>query len=197
LAHPVVGNPELDPERSQGFDVGVSRSFWDGRIETRASYFDIVVKDQIDFDAGPPPLLVNRSEIESHGFEVELRADPFSWLGLTGSVTHTATDIKGSSAHLLNRPRWQGSLSLVWNPLAAVTVRSTALFVGSVKDSSIPTGPDTLDSWTRVDLSAVWRLNENITVFLEIDNLLDSDYEEAIGFPAPGIRPRAGVQWRL
>jgi outer membrane cobalamin receptor len=197
LAHPVVGNPELDPERSQGFDVGVSRSFWDGRIETRASYFDIVVKDQIDFDAGPPPLLVNRSEIESHGFEVELRADPFSWLGLTGSVTHTATDIKGSSAHLLNRPRWQGSLSLVWNPLAAVTVRSTALFVGSVKDSSIPTGPDTLDPWTRVDLSAVWRLSEHITVFLEIDNLLDSDYEEAIGFPAPGIRPRAGVQWRL
>jgi vitamin B12 transporter len=197
LAHPVVGNPGLDPERSQGFDLGVSRSFWDDRIEARATYFDIVVKDQIDFDAGPPPLLVNRSKVESQGFEVELRADPYSWLGFASSVTHTATDIKGSSAQLLNRPRWQGSLSLVWSPIPAVTVRSTALFVGPVKDSSIPTGPDTLDSWTRVDLSAIWRLTSNITVFLEIDNLLDSDYEEAIGFPAPGIRPRAGVQWRL
>jgi outer membrane cobalamin receptor len=47
-----------------------------------------------------------------------------------------------------------------------------------------------------VDLSAVWRLSENITLFLEIDNLLDSNYEEAIGFPAPGIRPRAGLQWQ-
>ncbi|MBW2398332.1 MAG: TonB-dependent receptor [Deltaproteobacteria bacterium] len=197
LAHPVVGNPGLDPERSQGFDLGVSRSFWEGRIEARASYFDIEVKDLIDFDAGPPPLLVNRSKIESRGFELELRVDPVSWLGLTGSVTHTATDIKGSSANLLNRPRWQGHLTLVWNPLPSVTVRTAALFVGSVKDSSIPTGPVTLDSWTRVDLSAAWRLNEHITVFLEIDNLLDSDYEEAIGFPAPGIRPRAGVQWRL
>jgi vitamin B12 transporter len=112
-------------------------------------------------------------------------------------VTHTATDIKGSSANLLNRPRWQGNLSLVWNPLATVTVRSAALFVGSVKDSTIPTGPDTLDPWTRVDLSAVWRLNEHVSVFLEISNLLGSDYEEAIGFPAPGIRPRVGAQWRL
>jgi outer membrane cobalamin receptor len=197
LAHPVVGNPALDPERSDGFDVGVSRSFWDGRIEARVSYFNIEVKDPIDFDAGPPPLLVNRSKVESQGFEMELRADPFSWLRLTGSVTHTATDIKGSSAHLLNRPRWQGNLSVVWNPLAAVTLRSAALFVGPVKDSSIPTGPETLDPWTRVDLSAVWRLDERLSVFLEIDNLLDSDYEEAIGFPASGIRPRAGVQWRL
>jgi outer membrane cobalamin receptor len=116
---------------------------------------------------------------------------------LSGSVTHTATDIKGSSAHLLNRPRWQGNLSLVWNPVAAVTLRSSALFVGPVKDSSIPTGPDTLDSWTRVDLSAIWLLNEHLSVFLEIDNLLDADYQEAIGFPASGIRPRAGIQWRL
>jgi outer membrane cobalamin receptor len=197
LAHPVVGNPGLDPERSRGFDVGVSRSFWDGRIEARASYFDIEVKDQIDFDAGPPPLLVNRSKVQSRGFELELRVDPFSWLSLTGSATHTATDIKGSSAELLNRPRWQGNLSLVVDPLASVTVRMAAIFVGSVKDSSIPTGPVTLDSWARVDLSAIWRMSEHIAVFIEIDNLLDSDYEEAIGFTAPGIRPRAGVRWRL
>lgn len=197
LAHPIVGNSELDPERSQGFDVGLSRSFWDDRVEVRISYFNIEVKDQIDYDAGPPPLLVNRSRIESQGFELSLRADPFSWLGFGGSVTHTATDIKGSSADLLNRPRWQGNLSLVWNPVAAVTLRSTALFVGPVKDSSIPTGPDTLDSWTRVDLSASWLLNEHLSVFLEIDNLLDADYQEAIGFPASGIRPRAGIEWRL
>jgi len=197
LAHPVVGNPGLDPERSRGFDVGVNRSFWDDRIEVRVGYFDIEVKDQIDFDAGPPPRLVNRSKVESRGFELEVRADPFSWLRLTGNVTHTATDIKGSAAQLLNRPRWQGDLSLVWNPLASVTVRSAVLFVGPVKDSSIPTGPATLDSWTRVDLSAVWRLNEHISAFLAIDNLLDADYEEAIGFPAPGIRPRVGVKWRL
>jgi outer membrane receptor protein involved in Fe transport len=197
LAHPVVGNPDLDPERSEGFDVSVGRSFWGGRIAARATYFDIEVKDLIDFDPGPPPLLVNRSKIESHGFEMELRADPFPWLGFTGSVTHTVTDIKESSADLLNRPRWQGNLSLVWNPFPAVTLRTVALFVGPVKDSSIPTGPDTLDSWTRVDFSTVWRLDEHLSVFLEIDNLLDADYEEAIGFPASGIRPRAGVQWRI
>jgi outer membrane receptor protein involved in Fe transport len=112
-------------------------------------------------------------------------------------VTHTATDIKGSSANLLNRPRWQGSLSAVFYPHASLTIRTAAIFVGSVKDSSIPTGPVTLDSWTRVDFSAIWQLSEHIRIFLEIDNLLNADYEEASGFRAPGIRPRAGVEWRL
>ncbi len=61
----------------------------------------------------------------------------------------------------------------------------------------MPTGATTLDSWTRVDLSASWRPFEHLTVYLEIDNLLDAKYEEAVGFRAPAIRPRAGVRWRL
>ncbi len=79
----------------------------------------------------------------------------------------------------------------------SVVVRVAALIVGKVKDSSFPTGNQTLDSWVRVDLSASWSPREHLRFYLEIDNLFDADYEEALGFPAPGVRPRAGVQWRL
>jgi len=86
---------------------------------------------------------------------------------------------------------------LVWTPVESVTIRASALIVGSVKDSSEPTGNVTLDPWGRVDLSASWRVREHVSLYLEIDNLFDSNYEEAIGFRASGIRPRAGVRARF
>jgi vitamin B12 transporter len=55
----------------------------------------------------------------------------------------------------------------------------------------------TLDPWGRVDLSASWRVREHLSLYLEIDNLFDSNYEEVIGLRAPGIRPRAGVRARF
>jgi outer membrane receptor protein involved in Fe transport len=105
--------------------------------------------------------------------------------------------LRHTSDDLLNRPRWQGALTLVWIPVKDVTIRAAALIVGSVKDSSVPTGNVTLDPWGRVDLSASWRVRKHVSLYLEIDNLFDSNYEEAIGFRAPGIRPRAGVRARF
>ncbi len=78
-----------------------------------------------------------------------------------------------------------------------MTVRAAALIVGAVKDWSVPTGDVTLDPWGRVDLSASWRFRKRVELYLEIDNLFDANYEEVIGFRAPGIRPRAGVRARF
>jgi outer membrane cobalamin receptor len=199
LASPVVGNPNLVAERSKGWDLGVSRNFWKDRIDGRITYFEIEVKDLIDIVFPPllPPLLVNRSKAVSRGFEFELSARLCDSLDLDGNLTFTDTDIRNTSDDLLNRPRWQGALTLIWTPVKDVTIRAAALIVGSVKDSSVPTGDVTLDPWGRVDLSASWRVREHLSLYLEIDNLFDSNYEEVIGLRAPGIRPRAGVRARF
>jgi outer membrane cobalamin receptor len=199
LANPVVGNPDLVAERSKGWDLALSRSFWKGRIEGRIAYFEIDVKNLIDFvfefDPEPRPLLVNRSRVVSRGFEFQLSARLFDSLDFDGNLTFTDTDIRHTSDDLLSRPRWRGALTFVWTPIESVTLRASALIVGSVKDASVPTGRAnvTLDPWGRVDLSASWRVRKNLSLYLEIDNVFDSNYEEVVGFRAPGIRPRAGV----
>jgi outer membrane receptor protein involved in Fe transport len=43
----------------------------------------------------------------------------------------------------------------------------------------------------------MWTLNAHWQFFLVVDNLFDADYQEALGFPAPGITPRGGVQARF
>ncbi len=197
LANPVVGNPDLVAERSKGWDLALSRSFWKNRVDGRIAYFEIEVRNLIDFVPAPKPQLVNRSRVVSRGFEFELSARLLDSLDLDGNLTFTDTDIRHTSDDLLNRPRWQGALTLIWTPVKDVTIRAAALIVGSVKDSSVPTGDVTLDPWGRVDLSASWRVRKHVSLYLEIDNLFDSNYEEAVGFRAPGIRPRAGVRARF
>jgi outer membrane cobalamin receptor len=63
-----------------------------------------------------------------------------------------------------------------------------------VPDSSIPTGPKTLDAYARVDLAVNWTLTRHWQVFVAVDNLFNANYEEFIGFPAPSVSPRAGVR---
>ena len=201
LASPVVGNPDLVAERSRGWDLALSRSFWKDRVDGRIAYFEIEVKNLIDFviEFVPEPTaqLVNRSRVVSRGFEFELSAKLFDSLDLDGNLTFTDTDIRNTFDDLLSRPRWQGALTLVWTPVKAVTLRASVLIVGSVKDDSVPTGNVTLDPWGRVDLSASWRVRKHVSLYLEIENLFDSNYEEVIGFRAPGIRPRVGVRARF
>ncbi len=197
LANPVVGNPGLVAEHSKGWDLGLSRSFWKGRVDGRLAYFEIEVKDLIDFVSDPRPLLVNRSKVVSKGFEFELSVRPFDALYINGNLTFTDTDIRNSSDDLLNRPRWRGALTLIWDPVKDVTIHVAALIVGSVKDSSVPTGDVILDPWGRVDLSVSWRVRKHVSLYLKIDNLFDSNHQEAVGFRAPGIRPRVGVTARF
>jgi outer membrane cobalamin receptor len=197
LASPTVGNPDLVSERSKGWDLGLDRSFWKGRVDGRIMYFEIEVKNLIDFVSDPRPLLINRSRVVSRGFEFELNAKLFDSLDFNGNLTFTDTDIRDTADDLLNRPRWQGALTLLWTPVESVTIRASALIVGSVKDSSEPTGNVTLDPWGRVDLSASWRVRKHVSLYLEIDNLFDSNYEEVIGLRASGIRPRAGLRARF
>ncbi len=197
LASPVVGNPDLVAERSKGWDLGLTRSFWQDRVDGRITYFEIEVKNLIDFVFEPFPSLINRSRVMSRGFEFELNAKLLDSLDLNGNLTFTDTDIRDSPDVLLNRPRWQGALTLIWTPVEDVTLRTSALIVGSVKDASVPTGGTALDPWGRVDVSASWRVRKHVSLYLEVDNLFDANYQEAVGFRAPGIRPRAGAQVRF
>jgi vitamin B12 transporter len=59
-------------------------------------------------------------------------------------------------------------------------------------DFSVPTGEQRLDDYTRTDLAVTWTIIPRLQVFLKVMNIFDADYEEVIGFPAPGINPSGG-----
>lgn len=197
LGHPLVGNTALQPETSQSFDVGITQALWGKRLTIGVTYFSQTFKNLIDLNEGPPPLLVNRSKVTAEGVEMSLNIAPWSALNFLAHLTYLQTDIKGTAEELRNRSKWRGGFSIRWQTLANLQVLLKALFVGAVLDSSIPTGDVMLEAYARVDLTVHWTVNPTVAIFLTVDNLLDADYEEFVGFPAPGINPRLGVRVRF
>jgi iron complex outermembrane receptor protein/vitamin B12 transporter len=196
LGNPLVGNPDLKPERSESYDLGIAQVFDGGRAEVGVTYFDNDYEDLIDFD---PELFlqVNRDSVTTSGFELEGRWDPTASFGLRANLTWIDYEIPRGADPLRQRPEWSGGLYATWRPLASVEANLAWLYVGETYDTSIPTGGVDLDSYNRVDVNVRWQASERAIVALAIDNLFDADYEDAIGFPAAGILPRLSVRYRF
>ena len=103
-------------------------------------------------------------------------------------------EFKGSDVPVRQRPEWRGSLMMNWAPSQKWLVDVAWLYVGETFDSSIPTGDMIIDGHNRLDATVTLKQSEKLSLLLSVDNLLDADYEEAIGFPSPGIRARLGVR---
>jgi outer membrane cobalamin receptor len=190
-----VGNPDLVPETSQGFDVGLRTALWGDRLTAQATWFDIRVDDLIDFDV-TSFRLENRSEVHSRGVELEARLAPSDAFALRGFATYAKSEDGGSGMALRGRPEWRGGISLDWSPLDALHVRVSALFVGNVLDASVPTGNVELDGYERLDVVVSWTPWDWLELYAAVDNATNADWQEAVGFPSVSIRPRAGVRAR-
>ncbi|MGH7791370.1 MAG: TonB-dependent receptor plug domain-containing protein, partial [Thermodesulfobacteriota bacterium] len=195
LGNPIVGNPDLVPEKSRSFDIGVTQNLLKDRVSLGVNYFYSEYINLVDFEEGPPPRLVNRPEVTSQGVEMIMNVHPYEALRINGHLTYADTNIRDTEEELRNRPKWWGGFSLLWRPLRAIEVNLNGTYVGKVLDSSIPTGDVTLDPYARFDLAATWRVHEKLRIFLVVENLFDADYEQFVGFPAPGIGPRVGLHY--
>jgi outer membrane cobalamin receptor len=194
LGNPIVANPDLKPEKSRTLDLGVSRAIGGGSIGL--TWFDTTYTDFIDFD-NDTVTNVNRPRVDARGLEFTTSAPVGDALRLQAFASWTDLDVPGSDRVLLQRPEWRGGTSLRWDVRPGLTADLAWLYVGDSVDDSIPTGRQTLNDYQRVDLALAWQATGRLRLALAVDNLLDSAYHEAIGFPAPGIRPRLTARYRF
>jgi iron complex outermembrane receptor protein/vitamin B12 transporter len=194
LANPIVGNPGLVPEESRSLDLGITQNLWDDKLGAQFNVYYNEFKNLIDFEEGPPPILVNRSRVTVKGFEIIGNIRPWEELSLSGSVSYADSNIKGTDEELRNRPRWWGELSLLYSPSPTVKFSLDAVFTGSVPDSSIPTGDVALDPYDVYNVALTWTPFGRVSMYVAVDNLFNEEYEQFVGFPAPGVSPRAGIR---
>ncbi len=197
LGHPIIGNPNLELERSRSVDLSLTQPWLDDRLRITVTAFFNHFFDAIDFDEGPPPMLVNRPEITANGMEADATWQPTETLTLRPQLTYLHTNIVGTTEPLRNRPSWRGGLTGDWRPTPPLALYAALLGVGRIHDSSIPTGDRTLDAYARIDVAATWTAGDRWEIFVALDNLFDVEYEEAVGFPVKGIMARAGLRATL
>jgi len=197
LGHPLVGNPDLVPERGESHEIELSQTLLDGAARWSATWFDGAFRNAIDFDSGPPPMLVNRNRVDSRGVELAGSLSVGERWSVDASVTNARSRIGGTGASLRNRPDWRGGAGVHWTPLATLKLSASATYVGASFDSSIATGDVNLAPYTRIDASAAWQLTPRFEAYLAIDNLGDEQYAQFVGFETRGIAPRLGFRWGM
>lgn len=198
LAHPLVGNPDLQSETSTSWDLGIEHRL-NEVLSFNLVYFDVTYRDLIDFD---DELFtnVNRDRVETNGveFSFDLALPEFGdW---RGHVTWTDSDIANLDQELRGRPEWKAGLQWFYQLNPAVDLSAEYLWVDEVVEASRHTGQSldyTLDAYNTLDLSLNWLLSNSITLRATVSNVLDENYEQAVGFPSAGIFPRLGIEWRL
>jgi vitamin B12 transporter len=186
LGHPLIGNPALRPERSRNIEAGMEWSGAGGDL-VRLTLFDNRFRDLIDFD----PLLftiVNRDRVRARGAELEARRTIRPGLAVAGALTWLDVE---SPTPLRGRPRWQGSVRLIWRAADALELNAAVRANSRFNDSSIPTGLIQARGHAEADLGLRYRLSRTFTLDAALKNLTDSHHQDAVGFPAPGRLLRA------
>jgi outer membrane cobalamin receptor len=147
--------------------------------------------------ARPRAAGLNRSNVVSKGAELTAAFSPLESLSISGHLTYLDTDIKDSDARLRGRPKWRYGLVADWNILEDWQLVASIISLDDFWDVSIPTGGLFLDGYSRVDVALTFKATDKFSLGLAIDNALDNDYQEAVGFPAAGVRGRVRAQYRF
>jgi len=201
------GNPDLKPERSTSFDIGLEQSFLDGRGAMEIAFFRNRYRDQIGFMYTDPSTFAgtyfNLGRSRAQGLEAAFRQNlgrnlecSATYLFLDSLVlenTAALDPVFAPGQALFRRPRHSGSLDVRWRP-GRWTFGATATVVGSRLDSDF-IGLDLTRNpgYGTLDLLASFRLFSGVSVFAVVNNALNRDYMETFGYPALPVRFRLGL----
>lgn len=194
LASPAAlgGNPELEPERGLGFDLGVEQHFVSG-VSLGATAFTTRYDDLIDFDFATFRH-VNRGRVRARGVELTAGAPLVARLSLQSSLSLYTTRDRDTDEPLLRRPSGTASVAVAYRPRDGASFRLEGRWVSSLRDREL-TIPDRdrVDGHVTLDASARWPFSSGGRVDLRVSNLADSGYETLVGFPGAGRAVDVGV----
>jgi len=181
LFFPGFGNPELEPETSEGYDLGVETRFLGDRASFDLTWFATDFDDLIAFDF-VTFLPQNVAQATSEGLEATFEVRPGPGFQLTASHTWNDTEDLATGLTLPRRPEHRSTLGVYFRPLERLRGSAT-LFV--VRDR-IDSDGRPMDDYERVDLTLHYRLSPRLEPYLRLENLFDESYQEIPGFTTPG-----------
>jgi vitamin B12 transporter len=188
----LVGNQNLEPERSKGWDVGIEQFLFEDRLTFSFTYFQNEFEDLIlyDFIQG----YINISQAETKGYEVFMSARPLKDLTIQGSYTYTDAKDRETGEQLLRRPKHKANLTFNLGLFKRANANLFIIHVGKRVDLfPYPTITEA-DAYTLFNLAASYQLSKNIEIFGRIDNLFNREYEAVLGYGAPGRSAYIGIK---
>ena len=203
----------MKPEESRGWDAGFEQPIANGSFRFGSTYFHNDITNLIEAVTTPTPgveSLGNIDQATTFGFEnfaawtisktLNLRAD-YTYTVAKADSTPGCTSPPCAGQELLRRPRDKASLTANWLVTDRLSFSGTLLYVSGWYDiTRQTTAPDGFSQYvkapgyTTVNLAANYAVRDDVTVFARIDNLLNRQYEDPLGFMRPGFGAYTGIR---
>jgi vitamin B12 transporter len=199
-----IGNPDLEPEKTQGFDIAVVQSW--GQWQGSAGYFNERLTDEIATSFVPGTFMstvVNLpGKSRRQGVELELNGQLTTDLRLQFSYTYTDSEQPDGSVEV-RRPQHMAAANLNYRFAdQRANVNLNLSYTGSQQDLVflppffIPESVE-LDQYLLVDLSGRYALSKRLELNIRVENLFDEDYTTVVGYRTPGRGIYAGLRLGL
>jgi vitamin B12 transporter len=197
------GNTALDPERSTGWDAGITQDLIGGRLQLSAVYFERDSTNLILFiscpqrrtgicTSRPSGTYDNIGLATARGAEFAVTLRPVAALQV--QFTHGYVDTRNRTAGSANfdrrlprRPENSSSLLVDYRWPFGLETGFTLANVSEAFDNASNT--TRLPGYVLADLRAMVPIGDNLELTARIENLFDEQYETAFRF---GQMPRAG-----
>ena len=202
-----LANPNLDAEKMESWDVGVTQSFFEDKLSFDLGYFNSNYKDYIGYRGETDPVTwmytgqhINIDSAKIQGAEAKVTWEPTTWIKAIASYTYTDSEDKSTGHALSGVPKNSLKGTIYWTPNDIVN-----LFAGIEANEgrymSSAIGAEKTGSYVDMKLGGKVRLlkTENTEVSLTgtVYNLLDQDISmyktNGVAYYAPGIHFRAGL----
>lgn len=184
----IVGNPDLKNEKAWHYDIGLS--FDNGRIKSELSYFYESLKDAIQFVLISgfrfKPLNVEKARISGIELGTEFKINKYLSFGLAYNYLR-AIDKTGKpnqdGMQLVGRPRHKFNLNYACSFIKGRILLDLEYLSGSyLTQANTKYLPDRVD----ISLGTVFELKKNISLSINLKNILNRHDYDLRGFPLPG-----------
>ncbi len=212
-----TNNPNLLPERTESYDVGIARTFLNNQLSLDVTYFHNDYRDLIISLGGSLNTLsqftsANLAKANAEGVEATAKYRPAEWVSISGNYMWLETEALDlgdglvqqyfyPGQPLLREPKQSGSLMSTFHLGSKTDVNLLGYFRGRDLDVEPNYGAEAGLFWdagyVNVGINVNYRLRKNLTVYGNLRNALDRHYEEIFGYPAPYLNVVAGVKWSL
>lgn len=183
-------NVDLQPEEADAFDMGIDWRSADGLSDISVTYFQQDIENLITFSFAAGGY-ENIAKAESEGVEISFGHQFATWFGVSGSYAYIdAIDEFGQA--LIGVPEHSGDLQINFAPTQALKFNVLVRYNGDEEDAG-----GIVAHWTRVDVAGRYAITENLQLFARIENLLDEEYQQILGYGTQGTSFSGGLRMQF
>ncbi len=188
-------NPNLEPEESEGWDVGIDQSFAEDNGTLSLTYFDNRFENKFEYDSAIPGM-ENVGRASSSGVEAAVSYIFNRALSTLVSYTYSDSQNDVTGVPLRRRPEHIISAAANWRVTEDWLLGAGLSFAAQRYDGSATT-PVKLPDYTVARAYTSYDFGNGLLVKLRVENAFDEEYEAVRGYPSLPVAVYGGVEWRF